>query len=329
MARRAFRTSPVLAHRSPLADSSRRLSHGFTIVELLIVVVVIAILAAVTIVGYNGINNRAKASAAASAAEQAAKKVMAYAITNSEAYPATLADAGITDANSTSYQYRVDNSSSPATFCLTATNSNVSYWASSTATTPAAGACAGHGANGADPITNLARNPHAVSGGASWTTQTPSGSTTSYQATSALDGGSAYQVATSVAGQIRLGIPTQAASVTSGDVITISVDIYAPQATQVQLEVGISGSSYPKSGALSVAAGWNQLSGTVTMNQAGNISLVQVVGVATNLPAGQTWRASRAIVTTGAQQRAYADGSSSGWLWNGTANNSTSIGSPL
>lgn len=39
---------------------------GFTIVELLIVIVVIAILAAITIVAYNGIQNRAKASAVAS-----------------------------------------------------------------------------------------------------------------------------------------------------------------------------------------------------------------------------------------------------------------------
>ena len=33
--------------------------HGFTIVELLIVIVVIGILAAITIVAYNGIQNRA------------------------------------------------------------------------------------------------------------------------------------------------------------------------------------------------------------------------------------------------------------------------------
>ena len=36
--------------------------RGFTIVELLIVIVEIAILAAVTIVAYNGINERAQAS---------------------------------------------------------------------------------------------------------------------------------------------------------------------------------------------------------------------------------------------------------------------------
>lgn len=46
-----------------LATSPRHASHnGFTIVELLIVIVVIGILAAITIVAYNGIQDRARAS---------------------------------------------------------------------------------------------------------------------------------------------------------------------------------------------------------------------------------------------------------------------------
>ena len=51
---------------------------GFTIVELLIVVVIIAILAAITIVGYNGMQNRAHASRAGSVASSYVKLLKMY-----------------------------------------------------------------------------------------------------------------------------------------------------------------------------------------------------------------------------------------------------------
>ena len=51
--------------------------QGFTIVELLIVIVVIGILAAITIVAYNGIQNRAKTNAGQQTASQAVKKIEA------------------------------------------------------------------------------------------------------------------------------------------------------------------------------------------------------------------------------------------------------------
>ena len=64
--------------------------QGFTIVELLIVIVVIGILAAITIVAYNGIQNRAKTSAGQSLANNVVKKTEAYYTTQSK-YP-TLAE---------------------------------------------------------------------------------------------------------------------------------------------------------------------------------------------------------------------------------------------
>ncbi len=51
---------------------------GFTIVELLIVIVVIGILAAITIVAYNGIQNRARTSSAQATATTVVKKAEAY-----------------------------------------------------------------------------------------------------------------------------------------------------------------------------------------------------------------------------------------------------------
>lgn len=53
-------------------------TKGFTIVELLIVIVVIGILAAITIVAFNGIQARGKASSAQSTANVIAKKAEAW-----------------------------------------------------------------------------------------------------------------------------------------------------------------------------------------------------------------------------------------------------------
>jgi prepilin-type N-terminal cleavage/methylation domain-containing protein len=70
---------------------------GFTIVELLIVIVVIAILAAITIVAYNGIQDRANNTAVESDLANIAKKIETWKITNSGNYPtnAELSDVGI------------------------------------------------------------------------------------------------------------------------------------------------------------------------------------------------------------------------------------------
>ena len=71
---------------------------GFTIVELLIVIVVIAILAAISIVAYNGIQNRGKASSAQSAANVVIKKAeAANAAGTTAGYPTTT--AGFTTTN--------------------------------------------------------------------------------------------------------------------------------------------------------------------------------------------------------------------------------------
>ena len=67
------------------------MKKGFTIVELLIVIVVIAILASISIVSYNGIQNRAKATAAASTAKNVATKAE-MANTFKSAYPGVIAD---------------------------------------------------------------------------------------------------------------------------------------------------------------------------------------------------------------------------------------------
>ena len=73
-------------------DSTHRSKHnparGFTIIELLIVIVVIAILAAITIVAYNGIQQRARDSQRASDMAVLQKALEMYYADNGE-YPAS------------------------------------------------------------------------------------------------------------------------------------------------------------------------------------------------------------------------------------------------
>ena len=117
---------------------------GFTIVELLIVIVVIAILAAITIVAYNGIQDRAKSSKASTALNQAAKKLRLFQVDNADQFPATLADAGVSDTSDTTYQYSANNAASPATYCVTVTTGATSYYQSSTSGAMQGGICPGH-----------------------------------------------------------------------------------------------------------------------------------------------------------------------------------------
>lgn len=77
---------------------------GFTIVELLIVIVVIAILAAITIVGYTGIQNRAKESSAKSTLSSAYKKIAVYSTGSADVLPASLDAAGVQGTGIT-YEY--------------------------------------------------------------------------------------------------------------------------------------------------------------------------------------------------------------------------------
>lgn len=72
--------------RRYVQSQSRR--HGFTIVELLIVIVVIGILAAITIVAFNGAQDRARNSQTQAALNQAHKLLQLYASEHGS-YPST------------------------------------------------------------------------------------------------------------------------------------------------------------------------------------------------------------------------------------------------
>jgi len=322
-----------------MIPSHRR--SGFTIVELLIVIVVIGILAAITIVAYNGIQDRARASSVSSALSQAAKKLAVYQVDNPDQYPADKAalDAlGVKDTNDITYQY-TRTSSTPNTYCLTATNGTTSYKISSSANAPSAGGCAGHGVGGQAPIRNLAINPSAATASTYWSTNTANSSTSrdaTETRTGSLTTGSirtSVAVAGSASTQLWDGSTTPLVPVTPGDTITISAWVKASVAgrtmniTDRWRNTSLVESAPANVGpSITTSTTWTRVSFTTTVPAAVNYSHISFYF---NGQVGDNWWLDDVMVTRDGTVYNYADGASSNWVWDGTPNLSTSTGPAL
>lgn len=314
-----------------------RNQKGFTIVELLIVIVIIGILAAIVIVSYNGIQSRARAAAATADLENVYKKLILYQFDNS-AFPTDLATAGVTTSSGSTFQYSYNNSASPQTFCVTATNGTTSYKISENGAEPQAGGCAGHGVGGVTASTNLSVNPsfEAV------TTQHNlyNGSTISRQAVGdAASGSYVGRIMRGTAGSGLLGMiypipwgPNEPVSArfkvrlapgsTAGRTIVTNVAAYnSGMGTSA-----VTGCSTTPAGTLSTTT-WSEvvIQGCTTPN-------VTMNNIGIQITPGQSWLATDGIeidaemVVKASTVPAFADGNSPNWVWNGTVNNSTSTG---
>lgn len=317
-------------------SSTNRATHnfhqsGFTIVELLIVVVVIAILAAITVVAFSGIQERARQSSALATAQQASTKISAYTIENADSYPSNLNDVGITNTATASYQYRFDNSSIPKTFCLTATSQNISYFVSSSNSSPQAGACSGHGANGAQPITNLAFNPSFEAAFSANTLNTSNtwGSGGAYSGTRFLrstrtntSGGSGpWMNIANVQGNTvyRLKLALRSNVTTTREVVVEWINT----STNTIVSRSTIASVTP-------TPSWETYTGTATAPSTANIFRLTVYTPGSSTGTTNDYVDIDGImVTESSTEYSYADGNSPGWLWNGSVNSSTSTGSPL
>lgn len=119
-------------------------SLAFTIVELLIVIVVIGVLAAISIVAYSGVANNARVASLQSNLSQMAKAIEIYKVQNSDIYPDSLAGGSIKTPDIGTYNYQ----SNGRAYCLSATESGISYKITNTAPNPTEGTCSGVLASG-------------------------------------------------------------------------------------------------------------------------------------------------------------------------------------
>lgn len=325
----------------------KRTQSGFTIVELLIVIVIIGVLAAITIVAYNGIQERARISSVSTALSQAAKKLSLFQVDNPDQYPAAtgtdgignLAALGIANSGNVSYQYSTPSNG----YCLTATNGTTSYKISNSNTSPAAGGCAGHSQGGVAAITNFSTNPGVEASTTGWTPRwfgAGGGAGTSTRTAAAAHGGaSGYRKAWTVAGGGQdIGVQ-QTVAVTAGTTYTFSAYVRSSLATGQKMFTAWKNSSGGAIGGdihgpeVAVASNtWQRLSQTLTA-PAGAASAIIVWGPypASGSPSytvGATIDFDDFMASEGSTLPNYADGTSTNWAWTGTPHESTSTGPP-
>jgi prepilin-type N-terminal cleavage/methylation domain-containing protein len=320
-----------------------RQQRGFTIVELLIVIVVIGILAAITIVAFNGIQNRARVATVTTDLSGAAKLLSLYEADKGQ-YPATLGEAnngtGVKASAGTEYQY----TSSASTYCLTATNGTTSYKIAHDAQVPVAGGCAGHGVGGVAAVTNLVPNPSVETNTTSWSAQYAGGAGTIARMTDGGNTGSSYirQTWTTAPTSSGTGAWVQNSTngvIAEGKTYTASAYLRPSKAQRVAVWIywinssGASISTISGTAQVAPAGSWTRVSVTATA-PVGAVRFFVVPWSVTGtgyVPwvAGDYMDADSAMMTETGSVTTYADGTSSNWVWNGTVHGSTSTGPQL
>jgi len=318
------------------------LERAFTIVELLIVIVIIGILATITIVAFNGIQERARASAVSAGLNQASKKLELYTVDNG-GYPTTLADAGMNDGNGVAYQYTAAAAPS-TTYCITGTQGSTSYWISNTSKSPTKGGCPGHGQGGVAAVTNLATNPSVETSGGGWLSRwygSGGNGTLALTSLASHDGLQGYRKTWTVAGGGQdIGMSYALSSVTPGSPYSFGAYIRSSVTTGHKPFIIWKDSAGTQIGSIQFGAEvsipantWYRLAITNTA-PANAASVVFVWGPypSSGSPSaivGQTLDFDSLMITQSPSLPSYADGSSPNWVWSGATNSSTSTGPAL
>ncbi len=309
------------------AKSQRHAKRGFTVVELLIVIVVIGILAAVVTVAYNGVTNNARIATAQNDLKSIIKTLESYKYQNNDTYPLTASAGGLKSAPGNTLTYVPNNVTSPTGYCATITNSATTLFLTNTNTTVQPGSC---------NVTNYVLNPSAETG--TITNWIGPNSTTIVADTAQVYQGSYAIKATMPADTVtKVGLSPYTQSSPVGTTLQpnttylASVYVYVPSTT-VDITTTIQGGGAAAKGSAmttSVKNAWVRLSQSFTTGASGSGSITFYVLNKVNTTAGMVFWADGAMITQGTSIYTYADGSSPNWTWSGTANASSSSGTPL
>lgn len=287
---------------------------------------VIGILAAITVMSYGAITNNAKQKGVEADAMSMASILTKYRADHG-AYPSDLSVITANAQFKSTYQYTYD--AMAHTYCLTAGATGVSAYIASGSSATTKGACPGHGINGEAPIENLAKNPRGIGASAQYAS---SGWFDTICGTNAVDvSGISWNSKTnwhrmywtgSGCNTMRMNLDlsdlqngmTYTVSALAGNngasVTTFTMDLADQGQTSYSLNPG-------EMRRVSFSASRSVYDTTYRF-----LDINPIV-------AGNGVLINEVMITQGTANYNFADGSSTNWVWNGTANSSTSTGPAL
>lgn len=284
---------------------------GFTIVELLIVIIVIAILAAITIVSYNGIQERSRASLLASDISSAVKYLeLAKVDDPSGGYPDPSSTI-LTGSAGTTFSYLLPSAD---IYCVDATNNGRTYGRVKGSVT-LEGSCA----------FNIVKNPKGINSGGSYFSSGwfhPLGTTTDTAGVSWNGRVDWHRFVWTGAGNGIKRLYVDAADLVNGQTYTASVLVGNPGSSTIYLTMDFSDQGTTN---FSVAAGESKRI-SVTASRATFDATFRFIDIDGGPTAAPGLLVTDAMLTRTNTLTGYGDGYQAGWVWLGTPGLSKSIG---
>lgn len=316
-------------------NAGQKTKHGFTIVELLIVIVVIGILAAITIIAYNGITQKARVASVMSDLENASKVLKIDQTLNSiyptgmdcSASPAAGTECLKSTAGVSYSNYIAVNGLTSSLYCLTATVGSVNYYATQDSA-PTPGLCAA----------NIITNPSFETTVNDWWNNFGAGGagTAAQSTVSPVSGNYVKRMTwtTAPTGVIQTGINQTPIgyAVKPGKMYTFSFSLRQSWSSSEMASIIFKDASSNTVGSLSgspvvmTVGQWSRIS--VSFTAPANAVFYSIYNQSTSgLPVvGSTLDIDAAMLTESPALLTYGDGDTAGWAWSGSAHSSISVG---